>query len=208
VQGDVTKAAHIERLFLERERSLGRIDILVNNAGMYELAPLEEVTEEPLSQAFRSQRSGLLLGPKRLSSTSGPKVAASSTSARGELDANAELGRLLGVKAASRRSRACSRRASARGRFVGMRSAPGMIGTPKARVPAVSSAPNSEDGRGAGATRRMGRPDDIAPTGGVSGLVRCRSNMTGERCWCQAASGNRTVEAMERALMYRADNAL
>src|SRR5216684_1583174 len=46
VQGDVSKQADIERLFSEAEKAFGRLDILVNNAGVYELVPLEEVTED------------------------------------------------------------------------------------------------------------------------------------------------------------------
>jgi 3-oxoacyl-[acyl-carrier protein] reductase len=52
VQGDVSKPAHIERLFAEATRSFGRLDILVNNAGMYEFASLEAVTEEHFHNHF------------------------------------------------------------------------------------------------------------------------------------------------------------
>src|SRR2546428_7252171 len=46
VQGDVSKQADIERLFSEAKKAFGRLDILVNNAGVYELGPLEAVTED------------------------------------------------------------------------------------------------------------------------------------------------------------------
>src|SRR5207244_4590734 len=46
VQGDVSRPAHIERLFSEAKRAFDRLDILVNNAGTSESAPLESVTEE------------------------------------------------------------------------------------------------------------------------------------------------------------------
>src|SRR2546430_1398686 len=52
VQADVSKPAHIERLFSEARRSFGRLDILVNNAGMYEFSPLEGVTEEHFHKHF------------------------------------------------------------------------------------------------------------------------------------------------------------
>src|SRR5229473_6733621 len=52
VHGDVSKLAHIERLFSEAKRSFGRLDILVNNAGVYELLPLEEVTEDLFHKHF------------------------------------------------------------------------------------------------------------------------------------------------------------
>src|SRR6266705_5903301 len=64
VQGDVSKPAHIERLFAEATRSFGRLDILVNNAGMYEFAPLEAVTEEHFHKHFDLNVLGLLLATK------------------------------------------------------------------------------------------------------------------------------------------------
>jgi 3-oxoacyl-[acyl-carrier protein] reductase len=45
VQADIAKAADVDRLFAETVRAFGRLDILVNNAGVYELLPLDEVTE-------------------------------------------------------------------------------------------------------------------------------------------------------------------
>src|SRR5260370_20485279 len=52
VQGDVSKQADIEHLFSEAKKAFGRLDILVNNAGVYELAPLEEVTEDLFLKHF------------------------------------------------------------------------------------------------------------------------------------------------------------
>src|SRR5437667_8921439 len=61
VQADVSKPAHIERLFSEARRSFGRLDILVNNAGMYEFSPLEGVTEEHFHKHFDLNVLGLIL---------------------------------------------------------------------------------------------------------------------------------------------------
>src|SRR5713101_4514167 len=52
VQGDVSKQAHIERLFSETHKAFGRLVILVNNAGIYELAPLDGVTEDFFHRHF------------------------------------------------------------------------------------------------------------------------------------------------------------
>src|ERR1700684_4272099 len=43
VQGDVAKAADVERLFAETKKTFGRLDVLVNNAGVYEFAPIGDV---------------------------------------------------------------------------------------------------------------------------------------------------------------------
>jgi len=61
VQGDVAKAADVERIFAEAKRAFGRLDILVNNAGVYNLLPLEGVTEEDFHQHFNVNVLGLLL---------------------------------------------------------------------------------------------------------------------------------------------------
>src|ERR1700709_1633761 len=38
VQGDVSKAADVERLFAETKKAFGSVDVLVNNAGVYQFA--------------------------------------------------------------------------------------------------------------------------------------------------------------------------
>ncbi|MDQ6703450.1 MAG: glucose 1-dehydrogenase [Pseudomonadota bacterium] len=61
VQGDVTKAADVKKIFAETKQAFGRLDILVNNAGVYNLLPLEEVTEEDFHRHFNINVLGLLL---------------------------------------------------------------------------------------------------------------------------------------------------
>src|SRR5471032_488860 len=46
VQGDVSKKADIDRLFVETKKAYGKLDVLVNNAGIYEFQPLDQITEE------------------------------------------------------------------------------------------------------------------------------------------------------------------
>lgn len=60
VQGDVAKAADVERLFAEANKAYGSLDILVNNAGVYQFAPLEEVTAEFFHRQFDINVLGLL----------------------------------------------------------------------------------------------------------------------------------------------------
>src|SRR5438128_2222246 len=59
VQGDVSKAADVKRLFEEAKKAFGPIDVLVNNAGTYAFQPLAEVTEAE----FRRQFDTNVLGP-------------------------------------------------------------------------------------------------------------------------------------------------
>src|ERR1700680_1637117 len=46
VQGDVSKASDVQRVFAEAKRAFGRLDVLVNNAAIYQFALLDEITEE------------------------------------------------------------------------------------------------------------------------------------------------------------------
>jgi 3-oxoacyl-[acyl-carrier protein] reductase len=73
VQGDVSKQAHIERLFSEAKTAYGRLDILVNNAGVYEFAPLEGVTEDLFHKHFNVNVLGLLLTTKAAVKYMGPE---------------------------------------------------------------------------------------------------------------------------------------
>jgi 3-oxoacyl-[acyl-carrier protein] reductase len=61
VQGDVSKASDVKRLFSETKKSFGKLDVLVNNAGVYRFAPLEDITEEHFHWHFNTNVLGLLL---------------------------------------------------------------------------------------------------------------------------------------------------
>jgi 3-oxoacyl-[acyl-carrier protein] reductase len=61
VQGDVSKAADVKRLFAETKKSFGTIHVLVNNAGVYKFGPLESITEEEFHRVFNLNVLGLLL---------------------------------------------------------------------------------------------------------------------------------------------------
>lgn len=64
VQGDVAKAADVERLFDAAKKRFGKIDILVNNAGIYQFEPLQEITEEHFHRHFNTNVLGTLLATK------------------------------------------------------------------------------------------------------------------------------------------------
>lgn len=59
VQGDVSKAADVKRLFAETKKAFGPPDVLVNNAGVFEFEPLEAVTEAEFHREFNTN----VLGP-------------------------------------------------------------------------------------------------------------------------------------------------
>jgi len=61
VQGDVSKKADIDRLFVETKKAYGQLDVLVNNAGIYEFAPLEQISEEHFHKQFNLNVLGLIL---------------------------------------------------------------------------------------------------------------------------------------------------
>src|ERR1700744_852268 len=61
IQGDVSKAADVTRLFAETKKAFGGLDILVNNAGIYKFTTLEEVTEDEFHRQFNTNVLGLLL---------------------------------------------------------------------------------------------------------------------------------------------------
>ena len=52
VQGDVSKAADVSRLFAETKAAFGALDVLVNNAGISAFSPLEAVTEDLYRRLF------------------------------------------------------------------------------------------------------------------------------------------------------------
>ncbi|MGH6823726.1 MAG: SDR family NAD(P)-dependent oxidoreductase, partial [Methylocella sp.] len=73
VQGDVGKAADVKKIFAEAKQAYGRLDILVNNAGVYNLLPLEGVTEEEFHRHFNINVLGLLLATQEAAKLFGDK---------------------------------------------------------------------------------------------------------------------------------------
>jgi 3-oxoacyl-[acyl-carrier protein] reductase len=61
VKGDVAKAADVQKIFAEAKKAYGQLDILVNNAGVYQMAPLEAITEKDFHRQFDTNVLGLLL---------------------------------------------------------------------------------------------------------------------------------------------------
>jgi 3-oxoacyl-[acyl-carrier protein] reductase len=73
VQGDVSKAPDVKRLFAETKRAFGRLDVLVNNAGVYQFASLGEITEEQFHRQFNTNVLGLILATQEAAKLFGPE---------------------------------------------------------------------------------------------------------------------------------------
>jgi 3-oxoacyl-[acyl-carrier protein] reductase len=73
VQGDVSRAADVPRIFAETKAAFGTLDILVNNAGVYEFAPLEAINEESFHRQFNINVLGTLLATQEAVKHFGPE---------------------------------------------------------------------------------------------------------------------------------------
>ena len=60
VQGDISKADNVKRLFDESAKAFGKIDVLVNNAGIFNFLPIADVTEAEFHRQFGINVWGLL----------------------------------------------------------------------------------------------------------------------------------------------------
>ena len=59
IQGDVSKAADVARLFAETKKAFGTPNVLVNNAGVFRPGPFAETTEDTFHWHFNTN----VLGP-------------------------------------------------------------------------------------------------------------------------------------------------
>jgi 3-oxoacyl-[acyl-carrier protein] reductase len=73
VQGDVSKASDVRRIFAETKEAYGRLDVLVNNAGVYQFAALGEITEEQFHRQFNTNVLGLILATQEAAKLFGPE---------------------------------------------------------------------------------------------------------------------------------------
>jgi 3-oxoacyl-[acyl-carrier protein] reductase len=65
IQGDVSKAADVKRLFEETKEAFGSVDVLVNNAGVFQFDPLEEITEKEFHREFDTNVLGTILATQQ-----------------------------------------------------------------------------------------------------------------------------------------------
>jgi 3-oxoacyl-[acyl-carrier protein] reductase len=72
VQGNVSQAADVDRLFTEAQKAYGQVDILVNNAGVFSFAPLEAITEAEFQRQFNTNVFGTILTTQAAAKHFGP----------------------------------------------------------------------------------------------------------------------------------------
>ena len=72
VQGSVSNATDMRRLFAETKSTFGAVDILVNNAGIGEFAPVEGVSEELYRRLFDTNVLGVMLAVQEALGHFGP----------------------------------------------------------------------------------------------------------------------------------------
>ena len=164
VQGDVAKAADVKRIFAETKQAFGRLDILVNKAGVYNLLPLEEVTEQEFHRHFNINVLGLLLATQEAAKLFGDKggsvINISSavtelnppnsvvyTATKGAVDA---VTRVLAKELGPRKIRVNSIN-------------PGVVETEGTHTAGVVGGDFEKQFIGLTPLGRIGRPDDIAP---------------------------------------------
>lgn len=61
VQGNVSLAGDVQRLFADSIAAYGKVDILMNNAGVFNFLPIEAVTEEDFHRQFNTNVLGTIL---------------------------------------------------------------------------------------------------------------------------------------------------
>jgi 3-oxoacyl-[acyl-carrier protein] reductase len=188
VQGDMGKAADIQRLFAETKKAFGKLDILVNNAGIFKFEPLEQITAEE----FHRQHTVNVLGPilaiqealkyfgplggsviniSSVASLSGMPASVVYASSKSALDS---VSRVLSVELAPRKIRVNT-------------IAPGPVETEGFTSVGLKGSDMEKQMIAATPLGRIGRPEDIA---GVAVFLASDASgwLTGERL---SASGGR-----------------
>src|SRR5882724_9380889 len=119
VQGDMSKAADVQRLFEETKQAFGSLDVLVNNAGVFKFEPIEAVTEDEFHREFNTNVLGPILtiqealkhfGPEggsvinisSVASTSAPPNSVVYSATKGAVDS---ISRVLGKELGARKIR-------------------------------------------------------------------------------------------------------
>ncbi len=163
VQANVAKKADIGRLFAATSKAFGQLDILVNNAGIYEMFPLEKITEEHFHKQFNLNVLGLLLASqaaaKQFGAAGGSIINISSVVSTLAIPESAAYSGTKGAVDAITRSLASE--LGPRGiRVNAIR--PGMVETEGTHSAGIAESPMRKQVEAQTPLRRIGQPRDIA----------------------------------------------
>lgn len=164
IQGDVSKAADVQRVFAETKKKFGHVDILVNNAGVYEFANLEDITEEQFHKLFNTNVLGLILATREAAKQFGdeggsvinigsvvssitPPATAIYTATKGAVDA---VTRVLAKELGPKKIRVNSIN-------------PGMVETEGTNSAGIVGSDFQKQAESQTPLGRIAQPDDIAP---------------------------------------------
>jgi 3-oxoacyl-[acyl-carrier protein] reductase len=164
VQGDVSKASDVRRIFAETKKAFGTLDVLVNNAGVYEFAPLGEITEDQFHRQFNTNVLGLILATQEavklfgadggsvinigsVASSQTPPTTAVYTATKGAVDA---VTHVLAKELGPRKIRVNSIN-------------PGMVETEGVRTSGIIGSDFQKQLESQTPLGRIGQPNDIAP---------------------------------------------
>jgi 3-oxoacyl-[acyl-carrier protein] reductase len=164
VAGSVADADALRALFETVRERFGRVDILVNNAGIYEMGPLEALSEESFRRQFDTNVLGLLLTTRAalplfpeeggaivnvssVVSTLAPAGGAVYSATKGAVDT---ITKSLAKELAPRKIRVNSVN-------------PGLIATEGTRTAGFLGTPFEEGAVAGTPLGRLGQPEDVAP---------------------------------------------
>jgi 3-oxoacyl-[acyl-carrier protein] reductase len=164
VKADVSKQTEIEHLFAETKKAFGPLDILANNAGVYEMLPLEAITEEHFHKQFNLNVLGLILTTREAVKYFGP--------AGGSVVNTSSIASTLGLAGATVY---CATKAAVDavtrslahelgGRNIRVNSInPGMVETEGTHRVGIEGSEFQAKTKAATPLGRLGQPQDIAP---------------------------------------------
>jgi 3-oxoacyl-[acyl-carrier protein] reductase len=164
VQADVAKKADIGRMFSETKKTFGKLDILVNNAGIYDMAPIESITEDHFHKQFNLNVLGLILTTqealKYFSPAGGSVINTSSVVSTYGIPGGAVYSATKGAVDAVTRSLA--KELGARNIRVNSIN-PGMVETEGTHTAGIEGSDFQKATKAATPLGRLGQPQDVAP---------------------------------------------
>jgi 3-oxoacyl-[acyl-carrier protein] reductase len=165
VQGDMAKAADVERVFAAAREAFGTPNVLVNNAGVYAFGPIEDLSEDDYHRQFDTNVLGVLLATREAVKHFGPAggsvINISSIASVGQMPNSAvysatksavdAITRVLAIELAAKKIRVNT-------------IAPGATATEGLAAMGVVDGSDLQKAKVAAIPAgRLGRPEDIAP---------------------------------------------